>query len=206
MHPAVPEVWVRYNEDLEGRLKFMYADVDNWITTGMGNKVDPVGDAVMLPWRTSQNNLASKSQVVAAWNAVKNDPHAAKLGWTHAKGIPGNNLHLADEDVDALIEGRLRVNDSLLKARFINFEEAPADAQLGLHSMVWAMGFGRLREFPRFCKAFDSADWNTCAAECRMQPDKGTVSTRNRRNAICFLNAATVGQSGASAADLIWAP
>lgn len=204
MHDSVRDVWVAFNEPLEGKLRFMYADVLGLVTTGMGNLIDPIGAAIGLPWKSMQNTPAQKTAVLRAWNAVKNDPNCARLGWVYAKTLPDNNLHLSDEDVDALIEDKLRGNDRQFASRFGDWERRPADAQLAVHSMGWAMGPAFWGKFPRFTKAFEAADYNTCAAECRMQPEHGTLITRNRRNALCLLNAALAVDSGSDVSALTW--
>jgi hypothetical protein len=207
MHSSVRDVWVAYNTPLEGRVHSLYADVRGLMTTGMGNLVDPIDVALPLPWKTPQNNLAPKSQIVAAWNAVKNDPRSAVLGWVYAKSIPENNLHLDDGDIDTLIYSKLDANDSSFASRFADWESRPADAQLAIHSMGWAMGPYFWSKFPRFTNAFTSEDYATCASECQISPSIGTIVIRNKRNVALFFNSKQVASSpNTDRSVLLWHP
>jgi hypothetical protein len=78
--------------------------------------------------------------------------------------------------------------ESVLKGRapFADFDNFPADAQLGLLSMSW--GMGPMFNFPKFQSFVDTGDWNSAASECRFQPDTGTITTRNDRDQQLFRN------------------
>jgi hypothetical protein len=49
MWPSVQAAFVPISSKLEGYLPWMYLDILGWVTTGMGNKVDPVSQALSLP-------------------------------------------------------------------------------------------------------------------------------------------------------------
>jgi hypothetical protein len=61
-------------------------------------------------------------------------------------------LELSDDAIDSLIIDRLTKNESFLKRQpwFQDFDTWPADAQLGLLSMAWAMGPAAPGNFPSF--------------------------------------------------------
>ena len=40
MHPSVQNSFITFNEPLEARVHFMYLDVENLVTTGIGNPLD----------------------------------------------------------------------------------------------------------------------------------------------------------------------
>jgi len=40
MRESVRKAWLRFNEDLEGRVKFMYCDKKTLVSTGVGNLID----------------------------------------------------------------------------------------------------------------------------------------------------------------------
>lgn len=208
MRAAVRTAWAAYNKGLEGRLNFPYADVLNLITTGMGNKIDPVEDALKLPWCLIPSwRRATNDEVLKAWHAVKNDPLSAKLGWTHALKIPENNIRLHEEHIDALIQNTLDAHDALLIKKFPLFEEWPADAQLAVHSMVWALGFGGLvSKFPKCCKALGSLDFEAAARECKMQPESGSLVKRNTLNKQLFENASKCLADEGDPEVLVWQP
>ena len=86
--------------------------------------------------------------------------------------------------------------EGVLKGRapFADFDNFPADAQLGLLSMSW--GMGSMFNFPKFQGFVEAGDWNSAAAECRFQPDTGTITTRNDRDQQLFGNAAAVIDQG----------
>lgn len=213
MHQSVEDVWVAYNTPLEGKLNRMYVDIDGWVTTGMGNKIDPLRDALGLPWLLMSSGApATRAEVTAAWNAVKNDARARKEGWPRAFALAANNVYLSDAAVDALILSRLSENDRLLRKRFAEFEEWPADAQLAVHSMVWAMGAGRLfASFPKCCRALERGDFAAAANECRMtggggKPATGTLVKRNQLNYDLLNNAADIMRDRGDITELVWAP
>ena len=204
MHPAVRAVWVEFNEDLEGVLTCLYADTLGLITTGMGNLVDPVSMAVNLPWVLPDGSEASRSEILAAWYAVKRDPLCASKGWTYAAKLPQNDIRLPLPEVHKLIARKLEQNAEAMAYRFDHWDEWPADAQLGVLSMAWAMGPGFVAKFPMFTAACRRKDFVTAAKQCIISPAKGTVIERNLRNLACFENAASVMAAGADVSQLVW--
>lgn len=188
----------------------MYADVKNLITTGLGNLLDatdakgvalPAPDAwrivkvqvLRLPWLLPNGVRASAAQVEAAWFAVRNDPYSAPRGWTYAEAIPANNIRLSDEDVKKLIFVKLKQHDAVFAKRFSAWESRPADAQLAIHSMGWAMGSDFPRKFPRFSKLFEAGAYEAAIIECEIADAEGTVIERNRRTKVLLANAACHG-------------
>lgn len=208
MHDSVREAWVAYNEGLEGKLNGLYADELGLVTTGMGNKVDPAEDALGLPWCLLPSwRPATNDEVLRAWSAVKHDPLAAKQGWRRAFALPENNVRLHDEAVDALIVSALDGFEAALRKRFPKFDEWPADAQMATLSMAWALGAAKLfKEFPKCCKALDKQDFAGAAAECKMQPDRGSLATRNKLNFTLFHNAADCLKEDGDVEELVWQP
>jgi GH24 family phage-related lysozyme (muramidase) len=193
MRDAVPAIWIRYNRDLEGIITSMYADDLGLVTTGMGNLIDPIDLAITLPWKLPGGIPAAAPVIQRAWHAVKNDPKCAKSGWKYASQIPANNVRLDIADVEDLIEKKLQQHDMFIASRFPDWEARPADAQLAVHSMAWAMGPAFFRKFPKFTLAFGKGDYATCASECKISPEHGTIVERNRRNKALFLAAAAGG-------------
>jgi hypothetical protein len=208
VHDSVRDAWVDYNEGLEGKLTGLYADVLGLVTTGMGNKVDPVEDALALPFYVLPSRRpATHGEILAAWHAVKDDPKCAKLGHKYALALPANNVRLPDDAVDALINQRLNFNDSLLRKKFPDFPVWPADAQMATHSMVWAMGFARMmKKFPKCCRHLELGDFVGAANECKMVPEEGSLVTRNRLNFTLFHNASDCVAAGGNIECLIWHP
>src|ERR1051326_4447536 len=204
MHPSVQSQFRAFNEPFGGSIPFMYADIKGLITVGVGNLIDPVTLATALPFRfknkpgiAAPGTLASKDQITAEWQKLKNDPTLAKRGHTACEPI--TDLELNDSAIDALIAQRLAGNESFLKKQssFKDFDTWPADAQMALLSMAWAMGPGAFSGFPHFSAACQQKDFKTAAAQSRMNEagNPGLVP-RNKANFLLFSNAAVVAAPG----------
>lgn len=216
MHDSVRDIWLEFNDPLEGRVAKPYPDILGLVTVGVGNLIDAPGvkdpnDAwtrvskmvLGLPWLLDSGAPASSAAVAKAWMAVKLDTLSAQLGWRRAAALPENVIHLSDEAIDDLVMQKLDENDAIFAASFPHWENYSADAQLAVHSMGWAMGPGFLAKFPRFTAAFKSGDFYRAARECKIYPERGTVVVRNRRNVACLLNASRRG-SGDDVGELIY--
>jgi GH24 family phage-related lysozyme (muramidase) len=188
MQPVVRRAWRAFNEPLEGLVTWMYLDVKGLVTTGMGNLIDPLATALDLRWFHADGSLASAAEVRAEWTAMKDNVALAHQGAHAAHALA--RLHLQDADINALILGRLDRDEAILKANtaFAAFEDWPADAQLGLLSMAWAMGPGFGRGFPHFAQACAARDFTTAAADCQMAVtgNPGLIR-RNAANRQAFL-------------------
>ena len=201
---AVLDIWNDFNNPLEGRVHFMYLDVKGLVTTGMGNLIDSTADAEQLAWQHSDGTPASTDEIDAEWKRVKGlTDLAPKGGGAFAAGA---QLFLADEVIDRVVLLKLGQMETTLKGRepFKAFDDAPADAQLGLMSMAW--GMGPMFAFPKFQAFVAAGDWDGASTECRFQPDIGTITTRNDRDQQLFRNAATVVRDGLDPDVLVWAP
>lgn len=200
-HQSVLDAWRAWNEPLEGCVSWMYLDTHRppLVTTGMGNLIDPVELALALPWCDASGAPASPDDVGAEWRHVKSMPWLSNASAAAAERA--TTLRLTDEAIDGLISDRLAANTAILVERFPDFDLWPADAQLGLLSMAWAMGPGFPVKFPKFSAACDAQDFVTAAAECQMggspPPDR-----RNRANEHAFGLAAEVLARGLSASVL----
>lgn len=200
MHPAVSAKWHDFNRPLEGRVRFMYQDVKGLITIGVGNLIDPMSAALGLPFKKRRKPgvpnpgaLASRAEIEAEWKLIKGKPEFAKLG--HKACDPLCTLELDDADIDNIVRTKLLANETFLKKQkpFRDLESWPADAQLGLLSMAWAMGPGFGARWPKFSGACEKADFDVAAENCKMQEagNPGVVP-RNRANRTLFHNAAAV--------------
>lgn len=199
MHPSVRAAFPSFTNKFEGYCTWMYLDVKGLVTTGRGNLVDPVTSALVLPWKQAYTAgnfgaLATRDQIVSEWMKVKSLKSMAKQGGGSFARV--TSLRLAPEDVDALTFAVLDRMWGQLLARscFANAENVPADAQLGLLSMCWAMGGGGFDKFPKFSQAFANEQWEICQAECKMDEtgNPGLVP-RNAANRVLFGNAAYSG-------------
>lgn len=216
MHQSVKAVWERFSQPLEGRVHGMYVDVKNLVTTGVGNLIDPVEAALALPWKHENTGArATADEIKAAWNELKNHPGLAlkpggplvplpKLHYRYALAL--NDLRLTDEDIDELVAKKLASNAAHLASKhFHDFESWPADAQLGVLSMAWAVGPDFPVKFPNFSRFANAQDWIAAKACCKIRDTNNPgVVPRNRHNERCFLNAATVHDRGLDPSVLYW--
>ncbi|MBL7490828.1 hypothetical protein I6A60_24620 [Frankia sp. AgB1.9] len=220
MRNSVRSVWTEFNEPIEARLDFMYLDIKGLVTTGLGNLIDATSLAhphtptaaertkshqlaQRLAWRTKVGDAAATpAQIAAEWDQIK-----ARLGQASHGGASFRNfatLRLPDEEIDRLAFEKLTEMEGALKQRtpFVSFDSFPADAQLGLLSMSWAMG--PAFNFPKFQGSVAAGDWATAATRCRFNPDIGGVSLRNDRDQRLFKNAAAVVTKHLNPDELIW--
>jgi hypothetical protein len=131
----------------------------------------------------------------------------------------GNVLRLDDEAIDKLVEQKLLANAAHAAKQWNNFPFFPADAQLALMSMYWALG--SLTEFPNCSRLVAKEDWLGCAAgapakttdkgwqsasyACKIKEDgNARVIPRNKANVMLFRNAADSVRYGLPVGQLLW--
>jgi GH24 family phage-related lysozyme (muramidase) len=204
MHQSILAKWHEFSEPLEGRVHHLYADIKQLLTAGVGNLADPVSLALQMPWRLPDGSLASKEEVTRQWWQVK--AQAARLSKLHYKyAAPLSTIRLTDEDIDAFVAKRLATTERALRKYFPDWDEFPADAQLGCLSMAWAVGDGFPTIFKNFTRFANQHDWTAAVACCRIkEAGNPGIVPRNRRNELCFENAATVLDRGADRGVLHW--
>lgn len=183
---------MRFQTRYEGRLAFMYLDQLGLVTTGIGNKVDPVQDALLLPWR-SNGALASPGQITAEWNHVKSLQSMRQQGGGAFERE--TVLRLLDPDIDALFSRTIAAEWNVILAAYPVADAWPASAQLATLSMTWAMGAGRIVpgaafEYPRWRAAALAQDWAECSRQCTMQGVG--IQARNAENVFLFEACATL--------------
>jgi hypothetical protein len=200
MYPSVRSIFRAFNEPFEGVVRYMYLDIKGLVTVGVGNLIDPVTAATGLPFRfkdkpgiTTPGKLATRGEIIAEWNRLKVDQNLAQKG--HRACAPITNLELDDGAIDDLIGVRLSQNEVYLKRQkaFRDLENWPADAQLGLLSMAWAMGPGGPPKFRHFSMACEKQDFDTAAEQCKIsEAGNPGVVPRNQANRTLFHNASAV--------------
>ncbi len=203
MHQSVLAQWHAFSTDLEGRVHSMYLDLKALITTGVGNLIDSVPEAQKLPWKHADGSLATKEEVAGAWRALKARPDLARLHWKYAAKL--NDLRLSDEDIDSLVARKLVEFEAHLKKSLPDFDGYPADAQLAIMSMAWAVGPGFTKTFKNFTAFALKQEWVNAGA-CSTIKTAGNpgVSPRNKRNLVCLRNAASVLELGSDIGELHW--
>lgn len=204
VHDAVRDTWIAFNEPFEGRVRWMYLDVRGLVTVGIGNLIDPVGEALARPFvHDADGTPASTDEIRTAWEDLKGRPELASRGHRACEEL--NDLRLRDDAIDELVMAKLSANEEVIAGRFPDFAAWPADAQLGTLSMAWALGPHFTSRWPRFTSAATSGDWSTAAAECRIdETGNPGVAPRNRADLQLFENAAVVARGDLDVAALWW--
>ena len=190
MHQSVIDFFPDFSKKLEGCVDHMYLDVKGLVTTGIGCLIDPVSLAVTLPWvLKGTTTKASIQQVIDEWHRIKDNQRLAKLHYDYAGKLC--QLRLTDEGVQQLLEARMNVFEDDLKKTFKEWDEWPADAQLGLMSMSWAMGSGFTKKWAHFTPACREHRWADAAELCSINATNNAgIIPRNKANKMLFKLAA----------------
>lgn len=241
MKPDVQAFFRKYSIEHEGFTPFMYADTLNLVTTGIGNLIDAsarnsfnvspaaMAPAMNLPWKhrgpgwTSRNPVggspASASEIANAWTTVKLAEQESPGFNQHGGfvGYPGlTSLTLDMDGIDQLVASKMRSNEAELRKLYPNWDSLPADAQMGMMSMAWAMGshFFPVLGFQNFKSAIDRQDFAAAADASTFKgggsvtdagdPAKGRPASRNYDNHLMFRNADVVTKGGGDPDRLIF--
>ena len=200
MHPIVQNRFRAFNEPLQRVVRYMHLDVKGFVTIGAGNRIDPLSVALSLPFRyknksgvANAGQFATSDAIETEWKLLQGQPALAQNGYWACD--PLTELELDIAAIDMLVDERLQQNESCLKRQpvFKDFEQWPADAQLGLLSMAWVMGPAFPSHWPRFSAACARMDFAAAADSCKMGVGGNPgVIQRNHSNAQLFHNAASV--------------
>jgi hypothetical protein len=185
---------LEFNQRFEGVMSTMYLDTHSppLVTIGVGNLIDPVSEALKLPFLRKHSDpprSATVAEISSEWNLIKSLTRLSNSKASMWDAV--TNLYLALETIHDLVLSRLDANEEVLRRRapFVSFESWPADAQLGLLSMAWAMGPGF--NFPKFAVACEKRDFLTASEQCVMnERNNPGLAPRNRANVQLFRNAA----------------
>lgn len=216
---SVLDAFQKVQSQFEGSAKnfdFMYTDQLGFVTTGMGNKIDDnsptdkspgingYGPALKLPWvHKSDGQPATQAEIIQDWQTVKN-AHTADGTYDAPNDAKITQLKLSQTVLQDLIASQVVSNEEVLLKSFSNFGSFPADAQMAIHGMAWAMGAGFVPTygFTAFQKAANAQDWAAAKANSAF---KGAAPQRKAAHDKMFDNAATV-----KAADIdpnvLWYP
>jgi GH24 family phage-related lysozyme (muramidase) len=196
MRPSVLAIFPSFSAKFEGRVHFCYLDIKGLVTIGVGNLIDPVGAALHLPFvHSSDNSPASPSEIAAEWSTIKQHTGLAKEGYQAAGRIA--KLMLTDDSIDVLVRRRLLADEAYLKKTFLDWEAWPADAQLAVLSMAWALGAGFTRVFKSFSACCDRLDWSGAAANCSINSTGNPgIVPRNIANHALLIAAQSVAAQG----------
>lgn len=201
MFPSVHAAFVSFTSRFEGSTDFMYLDDLGLVTVGKGNLIDrslieadfanASAPALELLWFRADGRQATPDEVRAEWQRVKAlQPMRGSGGGAFARGA---KLHATAGSIAKLIEKDLEENEAELRKVLTEFATYPADAQLAIHDMAWAMGAEFTNGYPHWTEAVQRGDWTTAAAECAIaHPRNTSIDARNAANKVLFANAAAV--------------
>lgn len=207
MNPSVEAVWMPFNSDLEGVFRSPYLDINGDVTVAIGCLCDPLHRALTLPWKI-EGRPATQEEIARDWQALKSRPNLAE--WRADKQAVLTSIRLDDDDVTALVRRRLQANYDYLRTHLMpRIDSFPADAQLGILSVAWGIGaaFDRARPpRPQLVLACNAEDWVAAKVHARLRESRNPgVVLRNRRQELCFDNAATIREHGLNP-QWLWYP
>lgn len=195
IYPAVLEAFWAFTVPLEGYVPHMYRDTKDYVTVGVGNLVDPMPYAMVLPFKRRDGSPATREEIANEWRRIHIAPDLGKLGWRAAEKIA--TLHLDEADVEALFFRKVEENAAHLAKR-CPIASVPADAQMALLSWSWAVG--PAGKYPKMLAAVNRGDYAAAAEEIRVTDGKGkapgTLAIRNAANRRMMLNASAVAAAG----------
>jgi GH24 family phage-related lysozyme (muramidase) len=206
MHDSVLQTYRAFTAQFEGITAYLYTDKKGYVTTGIGNLVEnvtthePTPDTFTLGWKRPDGSPASHQEILDAWNAVK-------AAWPKVQSVASQSLttiRLDKEAIDRLVTSKLAQDEAYLRKKYPGYDSWPADAQLGILSMAWAMGPGF--DFPRFAAAVNRPrpDFKAAADASHIHDPGNPIDGRNAANKQLFLNAASVLAAGRDLATLIY--
>lgn len=206
MWQSVADNWWDFTKRHEGAVNFMYVDTIGKVTTGLGYLIDSPEAALALPWLRSDGSRASSDEVRAEWDKVK---HSGTEGQHINARQAITSLHLDDATIAETTHQRFSQFEEELRGYFPAFDAWPADAQMGVMSMAWAMGPNFSRKFPHFTAAVNKLrpDFIAAANESEINtlpPKEEKPDGRNADNYKMFINAESVLASNGDPEKLIF--
>ncbi len=192
MRTSVRRAFVPFTSVFEGVVAWPYLDIKGLVTIAIGNLIDPIETALGLPFVIGDYQ-ATQQEIADGWHEIKGRHELAQQGHLAARKF--TKLRLTAEGIETLVYAKLDEMWAHLAKRFPAIEEWPADAQLGVLSMSWAMGPNF--RFPAFEHAVNRLDFTeavlTCGMDDRHNPG---LTPRNAANRQLFANAADVIADG----------
>jgi hypothetical protein len=208
----VERIFVQFTS-IEGYFLSPYSDVKRLITTARGALIDPIERCLALEWFIGDRR-ATEAEVRNDWHVLKDlalQMSDSKLQhWTASEQASLTSIRLRPEYIEALTMRQLRANYAYVEAHLMpGIGEFPADAQLGIMSLAWALGAGFDKTNPprtEFVAACNAGNWLVAGAHARLREtgNKGVIP-RNKQQDLCFSNAATV-RARALDPDALWWP
>ena len=213
---SVVDAFPKVQSQWEGVADVMYTDVLGLVTTAIGYEIDsnsnktPMADlngygpALAVPWvHKSDGQPATQAEIIQDWQTVKNaHRQSGTFDLPNDKKI--TQLKIPELVIQDLTASRMAQNEKELLKALPNFAKAPADAQMAIHGMAWAMGGGFIPVygFHAFADAVNRGDWAAAKANSAF---KGAAPQRKAGHDKMFDNAAIVAAHKLDP-DKLWYP
>jgi hypothetical protein len=191
MYPSVVPALRRFLGHGEGDIDYMYLDNrrgERKVTTGIGFLIDPLANCLerhrarRLPWYNGAR-LATEQEVRQEWEQVKGMQDFARgQSGLAFEGRTTLNLRLHQPDIEAYFRQTAEdFRQELVSGspQLAGFDTYPADAQMGVLALAWAVGSGGILasygEFRRACfrrhwrTAGNQSGWSSATAGRRSQ-------------------------------------
>ena len=198
MHASAQAAWQAFITNDEGNIPYMYLDKKMLVTVGIGNLIDPLSQALTLPFQFKTNNAAgipasraaTRKEIETEWLSLKNHPTKAALArMGHTSCAKLTSLELTTAARQRLFDRVTGEHETQLITYFPDFAKWPADAQLGLMAMAWGLGKYFPAKWPKFTSACNKEDFDTAAGESSISTWR---AERNASSVLFFSNAARV--------------
>ena len=90
---------------------------------------------------------------------------------------------LTDVSLDNVVMQRLQANEKYISNAFVNWNKFPANVQLMIHSMAWALGAGFEHTWKDFTHCCESFNWVGASEQCHInETNNAGVIPRNVAN------------------------
>jgi GH24 family phage-related lysozyme (muramidase) len=204
------DAFVKTQSQWEGVESEMYTDILGLVTTAIGYLIDDksgingYGPALIIPWvHKSDGQPATQAEIIQDWQTVKN-AHKASGSYDAPTDRKITQLKISPLVIQDLTASRMADNEKELVKSLPHFADAPADAQMAVHGMAWAMGGAFIPKdgFKTFADAFNRGDWAAAKAASNF---RGAAPQRKAGQDIMFDNAAIVAANKLDP-DTLWYP
>lgn len=189
MRPTVRTAFHTFSKDLEGRLRHPYLCTAGKVTIAMGVMLPTPAALAALPLRRKDGTLATDAEKRAEWHLIASLKQHMEQGGGYYDRFA--TLRLSWEDVDRVTDAKLDVMERELRGGVFPGWDSWCD-DLQLFGLSWGWAVGPAHPYPKMIAAINSGDFDTAVLECDINPKKGTIVERNRRNKVLLENAKRV--------------
>lgn len=213
MYPSVAVAFIPSVLKGEGKVRWPYLDNKGLVTYGIGILGDggAKGKFLSEPWKIEAPGLgaraATNQEIEAAWQAVKGHQEWKDYGGGNGVWQGLTDIRLDDDGIQHATESWLSASEPTLRQHFPAYDTMPADAQLALLGMSYAMGPAFAGGYPAFTAAVNAVvpDYLTAANQSAINKNvNAAIADHNATNRQLFLNAANAMKSGTPFSELWW--